>query len=79
MHGVGEQRHRPRQDDDHTLQDGGDAEDHEADQHRTHAVGARLEGGVGGLGRVVAVRLDHVQQPAEQAVLVLVIVVVVVL
>ena len=66
VHGVGEQRHRPRHGDD-ALQEGGAAEDDEADPDRAHAVGAGLEGGVGGLGRVVAVRPDHVQQPAEQA------------
>ena len=74
VHGVGEQRDRAREDHDHALQHGGQAEDHEADEHRTDAFGARLERGVGGLGRVVAVRLDDVQQPPEQTVVVLMVV-----
>ena len=66
MDGVREQRDRPRRHGDDPLQEGGRAEDDEAGAHRADAVRTGLEGGIRGLGRVVAVRPDHMQHPAEQ-------------
>jgi len=59
VQGVAEQGHRPRQHDDHGLDDGGGGEDGQAQQQGAAPVGVGFQGLVDLIGDVVGVRPEH--------------------